>query len=91
MQNLPKMTILGRIILMGILIILFVSGCTCTSERLHPQFPSYRQSMGTMLVLVPEIGIFEQLPDGSRLFQDILEPGRATQSATIYCPTTASA
>ena len=24
-----------------------------------------------MLVLVPEIGIFEQLPDGSRLFQDI--------------------
>ena len=26
--------------------------------------------MGTMLVLVPEIGIFEQLPDGSRLFQD---------------------
>ncbi len=53
------------------LIGLFVSGCTCTSERLHPHFPDYRQHMGVMLVLVPEIGIFEQLPDGSRLFQDI--------------------
>jgi len=71
MQNLPKMTIFGRSILMGMLITLFISGCTYTSERLHPQFPSYRQSMGAMLVLVPEIGIFEQLPDGSRLFQDI--------------------
>lgn len=27
--------------------------------------------MGVMLVLVPEIGIFEKMPDGSRLFQDI--------------------
>jgi hypothetical protein len=27
--------------------------------------------MGVMLVLIPEIGIFEHLPDGSRLFQDI--------------------
>jgi hypothetical protein len=72
MKNLPKATILGRIIPMGILIIFFLSGCTYTSERLHPQFPSYRQSMGTMLVLVPEIGIFEQMPGGGRLFQDAL-------------------
>ena len=71
MQNLQKSTIFGRSILLGILISLFISGCTYTSERFHPQFPSYRQSMGTMLVLVPEIGIFEQLPDGSRLFQNI--------------------
>ena len=52
------------------LIGLLVSGCTYTSERLHPQFPSYRQTMGVMLVLVPEIGIFELMPDGSRLSQD---------------------
>ena len=71
MQNLQKSTIFGRSILLGLLISLFISGCTYTSERFHPQFPSYRQSMGTMLVLVPEIGIFEQLPDGSRLFQNI--------------------
>jgi hypothetical protein len=71
MQSLPKMTFFSRTLLMGILAILFVSGCTYTSERLHPQFPSYRQSMDTMLVLVPEIVIFEQLPDGSRLFRNI--------------------
>lgn len=71
MHTLSKMTIYGRSILIICLISLFVSGCTYTSERLHPQFSSYRQSMDTLLVLVPEIGIFEQMPDGSRLFQDI--------------------
>lgn len=53
------------------LISLVVSGCTCSAERYHPQFSNYRQSMGALLVLLPEIRIFEQLPDGSRLFQDI--------------------
>lgn len=71
MQNLPKPIIFSRFILMVSLIGLYVTGCTYTSERLHPQFPSYRQTMGVMLVLVPEIGIFEQMPDGSRLFHDI--------------------
>lgn len=69
MQNLLKIASFNRSISMGVLITLFLSACTYTSERLHPQFPSYRQSMGTLLVLVPEIGIFEQMPDGSRLFQ----------------------
>jgi hypothetical protein len=71
MQNLLKTANSGRIVLMVFLIGHLISGCTYTSERLHPQFPSYRQSMGVMLVLVPEIGIFEQMPDGSRLFQDV--------------------
>ncbi|MEE4113059.1 MAG: hypothetical protein V2I40_09615 [Desulfobacteraceae bacterium] len=71
MHTLPKMTLFSRFILMVSLIGLLLTGCTCASERLHPQFPSYRKSMGTMLVLVPEIGLFEQMPDGSRLFQDI--------------------
>lgn len=71
MQNLPKPIIFRRFILMVGLIGLYVTGCTYTSERLHPEFPSYRHTMGVMLVLVPEIGIFEQMPDGSRLFQDI--------------------
>ena len=71
MHNLPKPIIFSRFILMVSLIGLYVTGCTYTSERLHPQFPSYRQTMGVMLVLVPEIGIFEQMPDGSRLFHDI--------------------
>ncbi len=71
MQNLPKPIIFSRFILMVSLIGLYVTGCTYTSERLHPQFPGYRQTMGVMLVLVPEIRIFEQMPDGSRLFHDI--------------------
>ena len=75
MHTLQKMTIFNRsILMMGLmvsLIGLFITGCTYTSERVHPQFPGYRQTMGVMLVLVPEIGIFEQMPDGSRLFQDI--------------------
>ena len=71
MGHLQKIKIFDRSILIVILIGLFLSGCTYSSERLHPQFPSFRQSMGAMLVLMPEIGIFEQMPDGSRLFQDI--------------------
>ena len=71
MGHLQKIKIFDRSILIVILIGLFLSGCTYSSERLHPQFPSYRQSMGAMLVLMPEIGIFEQMPDGSRLFKDI--------------------
>jgi hypothetical protein len=71
MGHLQKIKIFDRSILIVILIGLFLSGCTYSSERLHPQFPSFRQSMGAMLVLMPEIGIFEQMPDGSRLFKDI--------------------
>ena len=71
MHTLQKMIIFNRSILMVSLISLFVAGCTYTSERVHPQFPDYRQSMGVMLVLMPEIGIFEQMPDGSRFFQDV--------------------
>ena len=71
MQNIQKKIFFSRSFLMMALIGFLVSGCTYSSERLHPQFPSYRQTIGVMLVLVPEIGIFEQMPDGSRLFQDI--------------------
>jgi hypothetical protein len=70
MHTLSKMTNFRPSILVLALICLFVSACTCASERLHPHFPDFRQHMGVMLVLVPEIGFFEQMPDGSRLFQD---------------------
>lgn len=59
-------TMLG-VILTGLLI----SGCAYPTERYHPQFHKYRQPMGVLLVLVPEIGIYEQMPDGSRLIRDI--------------------
>ena len=47
-----------------------VCGCASPSERVHPQFLNYRQSMGVMLLLQPEIRIFEQMPDGSQLFHE---------------------
>ena len=70
MQHLLKMAISSKSIWMVLLIGLFQSGCTCPTERIHPQFPSYRHTMGVILVLMPEIGIFEQMPNGSRLFQE---------------------
>lgn len=47
----------------------FLSGCTTFSQH-HPQFQRYRQPMGVMLMLPPEIAIFEQLSDGSRLYRE---------------------
>jgi hypothetical protein len=66
-----KMVLSGRRICLFVLIGLLVSGCAASSERYHPRFSAYEQSMGVMLVLMPEVRIFEELPDGSRLFQDI--------------------
>lgn len=66
-QKIEKFT---RLVLTAMVIGIFVSGCTAATERLHPQFPVYRHDMGAMLVLVPEIGIFEIMPDGSRIYQE---------------------
>lgn len=83
MRYLPQAAIFGRSMLMFFLIGPCLTGCNHTTERMHPQFPTYRQSMGVILVLAPEIGIFEQMPDGSRLSQDIQSQAaqlHATQS-----------
>ena len=55
----------------AVLIGLVLSGCTGSADRFAPQFATYRQAMHTLLLLQPEVRFFEQLPDGSRLFQDI--------------------
>jgi len=60
-----------RSLLLWLAIGLYVTGCTAALERLHPQYPHYRHAMEKMLVLVPEISIYEQLPDGSRLFEQV--------------------
>lgn len=59
-----------RSMLMAIVFGLFLSGCTAATERMHPQFSEYRHAMGVMLVPVPEISIFEIMPDGSRLYHE---------------------
>ena len=47
---------------------LLLSGCTAATQRIHPQFPQYRHTMGKLLVLQPDIGIYEKMTDGSRLY-----------------------
>ncbi len=81
----PKITDTCRCMLLTMLIGLFVSGCTVATERLHPQFPAYRQTMGVMLVLDPEIGIYENFPDGSRMFHEVYsnDAQRAAQQAIV--------
>ena len=71
MPNHQKMRIFACWVLTIALIGFSVLGCTATPERYHPEFSRYRKSMDTLLVLAPEIAIFEQMPDGSRLFRDI--------------------
>lgn len=85
MQPNPKATVLNRFFFLIFFISLIVSGCMHPSVRSHPEFQRYRQPMGAMLVLLPEIRIFQQLPDGSRLFQDIQsqEAQRNAQAAII--------
>jgi hypothetical protein len=51
-----------------ILLGLLLHGCTAATQRLHPQFPQYRHTMGKLLVMQPDIGIYEKMPDGSRLY-----------------------
>lgn len=72
MNNPPITAFLIRSALILTLIGPYLSGCASTSERLHPQFAGYRQAMGVLLVLEPEIGIFELMSDGSRLYQENL-------------------
>lgn len=67
-----SITNICRSLLPWLVIGLFLSGCAAALERLHPQYPHYRHAMEKMLVLVPEISIYEQLPDGSRLFDRML-------------------
>jgi hypothetical protein len=70
MKNPLPPAIVNRLALTLVLSGLTLCGCAPTSERLHPQFSDYRQPMAVMLVLEPEISIFEPLSDGSRLFQE---------------------
>jgi hypothetical protein len=71
MQQGLRRAFAGRSMCLIFLFGLLVTGCAHSTVRYHPHFSNYRQSMGVMLVLQPEIRIFEQLSDGSRLFLDI--------------------
>lgn len=61
-----------RIFLAALLAGFILMGCTAATQRLHPRFKEYRHPMGAMLVLAPDIGIFEKMPDGSSIYQDTL-------------------
>ncbi len=51
-----------------ILLGLLLSGCTSATQRIHPQLPQYQKAMDKLLVVQPEIAIFEKMADGSRLY-----------------------
>jgi len=80
-----SMTNIRRSLLALLAIGLSLSGCTAAIERLHPQYTHYRHAMERMLVLVPEISIYEQLPDGSRLLDPALSHAarRSAQQAIV--------
>lgn len=54
----------------GILVCLMCIGCTHSAEQRHPRFNDYRQTMTTLLVLMPEISVVESLPDGTYFKQN---------------------
>lgn len=57
--------------LVCILLGLLLSACTSATQRIHPQLPQYRQAVGKLLVMPPDIGIFEKMADGSRLYHHL--------------------
>ncbi len=62
---------LFRTIICMLLMGLLFAACSHAPNRTHPQFSTYHQSMTELLVLVPEIDIFEKMPDGSCLLHDV--------------------
>ncbi len=78
MHHLIQTLITGRHRVALFLIGMLVIGCTYPSERHHPQFPTQRQTMSVLLVVPPEIRIFEQLADGGRRYQE--SQSRAAQN-----------
>lgn len=48
---------------------ILLTGCNYTSERYHPDYLEYRKQIRRVLVLHPEINIFEELDDGSMICQ----------------------
>lgn len=44
---------------------MLLAGCNFASERYHPDYPVYRKQIRRVLVLHPEISIFQELADGS--------------------------
>lgn len=56
---------------------ILLMGCNYASERFHPEYDTYRQQIHRVLVLPPEIGIFEETGEGSMAWQ--IEKSRSAQ------------
>lgn len=74
-----------RLVLAAVVVGIIATACTSATQRLHPDFPVYRQPMRTMLVIAPKIDIFETLTDGSPIYRRTLsrDAQRAAQHAVI--------
>lgn len=47
-----------------------LSGCGSSTARFHPDFERYRPGIDQILVMPPQIAIFEELADGSHFFRE---------------------
>lgn len=69
------------LLLSGILL----AGCSFASERYHPDYLEYRKQIRRVLVLHPEISIFQELADGSMAWQ--MDQSQDAQSAALKAVT----
>jgi hypothetical protein len=58
----PKATMIFMII--SIASSLFISGCAVSFDRYHPDYAAHRAVMRRILILPPEIDLFESMPGG---------------------------
>jgi hypothetical protein len=78
MDIIPTFLIRNMKIRLGCLVCaVILMGCNYASERIHPDYADYRQQIRRVLVLPPEIGIFEETVKGSMAWQ--VEKSRSAQ------------
>ena len=56
-------------------------GCNHAADRYHPQFNAYRRQISSVLLLSPEIGVFEEMTDGRRMWR--MEKSRQAQTVAF--------
>lgn len=64
----PKATMIFMII--SIALSLLISGCAVSPDRYHPDYAAHRAVMRRILILPPEIDLFESMPGGHFVRQE---------------------
>lgn len=59
-----------RFMIIFIALSLFISGCAVSPDRYHPDYAAHRAIMRRILILPPEIDLFESMPGGHFVRQE---------------------